>query len=321
MTKVDAFISVVAPLRNDGDIIASFAAELIRVLEANYSHYEVVFVDEGSTDDTVARITELLARHDFLRLIRLSQRFSLEVAILAGMECVIGDWIVVLSADTDPPERIPEMIELGRGGAQIVSGVRRIREDEPFRIRLLAPLFYWYCNRVLKLGIPRNTTEFRVLSRGVVDAILRTKDLLRFMRMYSAYVGFPSATLTYDMMSRRGSVQKRSFGEAMRRSLGIIVANSTHPLRLISLFGLIASVLSGAWAVYLLFTGAVATGMLSLQTSILFFFLFLTQATLCEYVRRIVEENSSIPSYYILEERTSSVLVDEESRKNVVGPR
>ncbi len=325
MTKVDTLVSVVAPLHNDGDIVASFVEELFPILRDNYTHFEVVLVDDGSTDNTLQKVDELLARFDFLRMIRLSREFGHEVAILAGLETVIGDFVVVMLPDTDPPGLVPSMVEHSRSGFDIVSGTRRLHGPQPLFMRLFAPVFYWYCNRILRLAIPENTTEFRVLSRQVVNAIIRTRDLMRFMRMYSAYVGFPSTTVEYDTESRRGRMRRRSFGEVMRRSIGIIVANSTHPLRVVSVLGIAISGLNALYAGYVVLTYLlkkdVAPGWstLSLQIAVMFFFLFLVLAVLSAYVGRLLQEGNQVPQYHVIEERQSSVLPDADGRGNVVS--
>ena len=303
MTKVDTLVSVVAPLHNDGDIVASFVEELFPILRDNYTHFEVVLVDDGSTDNTLQKVDELLARFDFLRMIRLSREFGHEVAILAGLETVIGDFVVVMLPDTDPPGLVPSMVEHSRSGFDIVSGTRRLHGPQPLFMRLFAPVFYWYCNRILRLAIPENTTE----------------------RMYSAYVGFPSTTVEYDTESRRGRMRRRSFGEVMRRSIGIIVANSTHPLRVVSVLGIAISGLNALYAGYVVLTYLlkkdVAPGWstLSLQIAVMFFFLFLVLAVLSAYVGRLLQEGNQVPQYHVIEERQSSVLPDADGRGNVVS--
>ena len=220
MALSDCFVSVVAPLHNDCDIIAAFIEEISGVVQRNYAHYEIVLVDDGSTDDTAAKVCELLGKYECIRLIRLSRRFGYETAILAGLESVIGDFVAVMMPDSDPPELVPSIIETARRGAGMVTGVRSSREGESLLVRMGAALFYWYCNRVLKMSIPRNSTYFRVLTRQVVNAIIRIKDRMRSLRIYAAYVGFPNATFDYKPMSRRGASRNRTFLESVRLAAG-----------------------------------------------------------------------------------------------------
>ena len=325
MASSDYFVSVVAPLDNDADIIAAFLGELSEVLTRNYTHYEIVLVDDGSTDDTAARVSDILGRFDCIRMIQLSRRFGTEVAILAGLESVIGDFVIVMLPDMDPPELVPSIVEQSRKGAGIVCGVRRSREGESRLMRLGVSMFYWYCNYVLKMKIPRNSTYFRVVSRQVVNAIIRIKDRLRYLRLYSAYVGFRSETFVYDPISRSGDVKRRSLWQSARLAIGVVIANSTHPLRAVSILGILISGVNALYAGYVLvtrlFVEDVPPGWAgqSLQSAIMFFFLFLTLTVLCEYVGRILGESRDRPLYYVLEERKSSVILDEEARKNIVS--
>ena len=134
-TPTDCFVSVIAPLRNDGDIIDAFTDEVAAVLETNYRHFEIVLVDDASSDDTVHRAQSLLERHRNLRVIRLSRNFGQEIAISAGLDSVIGDFVVVMLPDSDPPDLIPNIVEQARQGAGVVFGVRRNRAGEPWTLR------------------------------------------------------------------------------------------------------------------------------------------------------------------------------------------
>ena len=325
MTRTDCFVSVVVPLHDDGDIIVPFVEEVSALLAGRFSHHEIVLVDAASSDDTVEKLSALLGRIDFVRLIRLSRDSGREIPILAGLESVIGDYVVVMLPDSDPPGLIPEMVERARGGAGIVSGVRESMDDMSPLMRLGAPVFYWYVNHILQLGLPEHTTEFRLLTRPVVNGVVRTRDLMRYLRLYNAYAGVPHETLPYEPGSRRGRPRRRSWREVLQRSAGIIVANSTHPLRLVSLLGLVASGLNVLYAVYVLvvylFKADVAPGWAtqSLQTAGMFFLLFLILAVLCEYVIRILDERTERPSYYVMEELQSGRLLDEDGRRNIVG--
>ncbi len=166
--------------------------------------------------------------------------------------------------------------------------------------------------------------EARTIAGQVVNAIIRIKDRMRSLRIYAAYVGFPNATFDYEPMSRRGASRNRTFLESVRLAVGTVVANSTHPLRVVSVMGIVISGLNGLYAGYVLlakfFADEIAAGWagLSLQSAAMFFFLFLALAVLCEYVGRILGESGDRPLYYVLEEKKSSVLLDEDARKNVV---
>jgi hypothetical protein len=157
-----------------------------------------------------------------------------------------------------------------------------------------------------------------------VNAIIRIKDRLRHFRVYGTYIGFPATTFPYDPISRRPDKPRPGFVAAVRRSVGIVIANSTHPLRLASVVGLVASGLSLAYALYVVVTYIVKKDVtpgwatLSLVGAAMFFFLFLVLAVLCEYVGRILLEAQDRPQYFVLDEK-KSVTLREGARLNVVA--
>ena len=324
MATSDCFVSVVAPLHNDADIAEPFLRDVLGVLQQHYENYELVLVDDGSTDDTAARVTAVLQEERCIRLVRLSRRFGSDVAISAGLDTVIGDFVVVLLPESDPPELIPRFVETCRKGPGIVYGIRARRPAEPLYLSLGTRLFYWYFNRIVGVDLPRNSTDYRAYSRQSVNAITRIKDRLRYLRTFGGYVGFGGQPLVYEPRFRRARSRGRKPGEAIALAINMTVANSTQPLRLMSLIGMALSVLCGLNVVYVLLvrflSPHVAEGWTTQQllVSVPFLFLFLILATLCEYMARLLGEVKDRPLYFVLEERTSSVLLVDEQRKNVV---
>lgn len=320
----DCFVSVAAPLHDDADIVESFLKDLGAVLREHYAHYEIVLVDDGSTDRTTEVVSELIERTDSVRLITLSRSFGQEVAIAAALDAVIGDYVVIMLPDSDPPEMIPEMVETSRRGSPLVLGVRTHRPGEGFLARLGARLFYRYCNRVLHLNLPENSAVFRVMSRQAVSAVTQIKDRLRHIRIFGAYVGYSSEQVEYEPVSRRGRPRPRGLMDSVQTAVGIIVAASPHPLRLVTWMGVGVSLLNVLVMIYVVMTyllsEQVAEGWVtrSLQTASMFFFLFLMVAVLCEYVGRILSEIQERPLYYVRDERSSPTLIVDGERKNVV---
>lgn len=324
MARSDCFVSVTAPLYNDGDIVEGYVEGVIGVLNREYANYELVLVDDGSTDDTVEKVTVLLNRLECIRLIRLSRWFGHETAVSAGLDSVIGDFVVVMTPDRDPPELIPQIVERCRKGLGIVFGIRRHRRDEPILLRIGARIFYWYLNRILKVSLPRNSTDFRVFSRQALNAMIRIKDRLRYFRTFCAYVGYGNESFTYDLVHRRKKPRVKGLVEAMRTGARMIVANSTHPLRMVSVLGLAMGFVSllhiGYVVLVSLFDKDVVPGWAtrSMHSSVMFLFMFLILSTLCKYIGRLLGEVADRPLYYVFEERNSTVLFADEDRKNVV---
>lgn len=324
MIDPDCVISVIAPLRNDSDIVESFVEEIADVLSQNFAVYEIVLVDDGSTDDTVAKVNALLSKYQRIRLIRLSRRFGQEIAISAGLDSVIGDFVVVMLLDTDPPDLVPEMVEQARGGAEIVFGIRKSRSTDPWFLRIGATFFYGFSNRVLRLHLSKNSTHFRVLSRRVVNALTQIKDRGRYLRTLSQQVGFENRSFEYDLVERRSPPRRKSLGEAIELAVNIIVANTRRPLRVVSWVGLSIAAVNVTYIAYVAGryffdgNGREEWAGSTLQDAVMFFFLFLILTVLCEYVGRIVDESQGRPLYYVMDENNSSALLLEEESKNVV---
>ncbi|MBD3366835.1 MAG: glycosyltransferase [Candidatus Eisenbacteria bacterium] len=324
MARADVFVSVVAALHNDEDIVIDFINDALGVLKREYENYELVLVDDGSTDGTVEKVSDALKRHECIRLILLSRRFGRESALSAGLDSVIGDYIVVIEPDRDPVELIPEIVEQAREGVGVVFGVRRDRSGDSLLKRLAAKVFYWYFTRVLNIGLTPNSTDYRVFSRQALNALIRMKDSLRYLRTFSLYVGYGSRSFTYSFKHRRRHPRTKSLSEAVRTGISMIVASSTHPLRSVSLLALLLSLLSVAVAAYVLIVRLVIENVTpgwatqSLHRSVMFFFLFLILSVLCEYVGRLLAEVRDRPLYHVIEERNSSVMLADEDRKNVV---
>ena len=322
MINPDCVISVIAPLHNDSDIIDSFVDELADSLQKNFAVYEIVLVDDGSTDRTVPKVNDLLSKYQRIRLIRLSRRFGQEIAISAGLDSVIGDFVVVMLPDTDPPSLLPEMVNQARGGAEMVFGIRKSRATDPWFLKSGASLFYWFCNAILRLNLQKNSTHFRVLSRRVVNALIQIRDRGRYLRTLSQQVGFENRSFEYALIERRSPPRTKSFAEAVGLAINIVVANTRKPLRVASWVGLAIAALNAAFVFYL---GALylldrnVTGIAAaIQGAVMFGFLFLILAILCEYVGRIVDESQGRPLYYVMDENNSSVLPLDERTKNVV---
>lgn len=325
MARSDCFVSVVAPLDNDEDIVREFVEDVIAVLRREYTSYELVLVDDGSTDATVEHVSQTLPVHECIRLIRLSRRFGREEAIAAGLDSAIGDFVVVMTPESDPPELIPEIVERCRkAGCGVVSGVRTTRRGEPLYLRIGARLFSWYTHRIMKLDVPRDSTDFHAFNRQSVNAITRIKDRLRYLRTFSAWVGYGRATMPYEPIRRRPRPRSKSLGQAVNLAINLIVANSTHPLRVAAVLSGLSAAGSAVFAAVSLIRLIVgneprpAWAPLAVAAALAGTFLFATLAILCEYTGRLLSETQDRPLYFVLEERNSSVLIAHEARKNVV---
>ena len=320
----DLLVSVVAPVHNPGVLLAPFVAETVHVLQRAFRHYELLLVDDGSSEVDAASWDAVLSRHDGVRVLHLSRAFGEEQAIAAGLDSAIGDFVVTLSPGADPPALIPALVQRSRDGADVVLGVRRSRAGDPWWLRAGAGLFYWYARRVMRLDLPANATHFRCLSRSALNALNRLRETGSRLRVFSSYIGYASASFPYDPVGQTLRSRSRTPGEAISVALAMVLDNTAHPLRLASLLGVAAALLNLAYAGYVLAVYSVRADIapgwvtMSLTSAAQFFFLSLILAVLCEYVGRLPKRFGSDPGYYVRDERSSAVLLRDE-RPNVVS--
>jgi len=317
------FVSVVCRLRDERGLVEPLLDDLVRVLRAHYENWEIVLVDDGSRDGTTARVKELLGRYEGVRLLRLSRAFGLDVALTAGLESAIGDVVVTLSAESDPPEIIPQLVDVVRRENAAVYGVAPARR-RGFLREAGGRIFHWLCRRVLDLPIEPHSTQLRALPRQAVNAIVEIKDRHRYLRALTPYIGYETRTVQYRPISRSGRPARESLFDAADAAIAVIVGNSTRPLRIVSWLALLAAFLNVLYIAYVfavrIFKTRVAEGWmtLSLQNAGMFLLLFLILAVVTEYIGRILDETRERPLYYIAEEANSSVMVPSAERRNVV---
>jgi glycosyltransferase involved in cell wall biosynthesis len=311
----ESLLSIVAPLENEtAATVEAFVEETVAQLRKLVSHYEIILVDDGAPDETVMRVRELLSRYDFVRFLRLSRHFSEEVAISAGLDVAIGDYIMVMLPNMDPPSLIPAFFERVRGSADIVYGVRLHRKTEPIWYRVGARIFYWYVNSVVKAGIPKDSTQFRCMSRQVVNAITQIRGPDQYLRLLTSYIGFEKEGLPYAQMNRTGAAIVRPKREAVHLARALIMDHTTHPLRLVIWTGAALAIVNFIVALVRALSGD--AGLLRGAAEFLVLALMVTMTG--EYVAGLTHRLRDRPAYYVREEHTSSVLLREE-RKNVVG--
>ena len=322
--KVDCFVSVVVPLNDDEDVIETFIEETIAVLRGTYSNFELVLVDDGSSDSSVSKVSRLLERIEGIRLLRLSREFGEEIAIAAGLDSVIGDFTVVMLPHMDPPDLIPELVSRCMAGTDVIYGVRSNRSDDRWLMRKAIAMFYWYCRNALKLDLAENATQFRCMSRQAVNAIIQIRDTYRYLRLFSTYVGFKREELLYSPLAKGSRTRRRSFSQSLSMAMGIIMENSAHPLRFISWIGLLAALGNVIYVVYIVAVYFLKEDImqgwttLSLQNAGQFFFVSIILTALCEYMGRVLNRLQNRPLYYLMGELNSNVLLIDRERRNVV---
>jgi glycosyltransferase involved in cell wall biosynthesis len=307
-------LSCVVPAFNEAASIGTTLAALLATLRPLFERYEVIVVDDGSSDATPAIVERLCAQYPQLVLLRLSRNFGKEAALTAGLEAATGDLVLFMDADGQHPlELVAPMLKGWRDGADVVYGVRRVREDQsPLHVRLTR-LFYRLINWGSAIEIPAGAGDFRLMDRKVVEAIKALPERNRFMKGFYAWVGFQSLALDYEPLPRtRGSTHFGLRG-AFRLAMTGMLAFSIAPLRILSAIGSILALVSlgfGGWVVFEYFYwGIAAPGFATIMVAMTFLsgIQLLSIGVLAEYVGRIYEEVKRRP-IYVLNERLGAGL-------------
>ncbi|MBE7493439.1 MAG: glycosyltransferase [Verrucomicrobiaceae bacterium] len=324
MNRADLLISVLMPLRGDARIVREVVKETSGVLQDQFTHHEIVLVVDGMDTETLREASAVLKEVPCVRIIQLTRDFGRETAALAGLETAIGDYVVILTPETDPPALIPGMVASCREEGGMVNGVDARGSRNGPVMSLLKGLFHRGMRRFLKVELLPNATEFRVLSRRMVNAITQYRESHRQLRLLASTVGYQRRGFSYTPLSRTGRDMRKGVMEELQDALDMIVAHSRQPLRFVSLLGWFAGFLNVLYVLYAaliyLFKDDVAPGWttLSVQHGVMFFFVFTLLSILSEYVGRILEESRGRPLYLVADEQNSEVLNPAPEKPNVV---
>ncbi len=315
----DILISVVAPVYNEEKCIREYINQTIGILQDNYLNYELVLVDDGSTDNSIDIIKEILGKVKNIRLISLSRNYGREVAISSGLDMSIGDYVVLMDSDLqDPPDLIPKLIDRAVSGYDVVYAARICRAGESFFKKISSKYFYKIASSFTGFTIPDDAGDFRVFNRKVVNSISELKESNRYMKMLYAYVGFKVSKIPFERSERYAGTSKYSYVKLFNASLDAIISFSNRPLRIVSIFSMILSFLLFS-LIFLIFiykmmdTNAVVEGWSSTMVfiSLMFSVLFIFLSIISEYISRILIETKNRPLYYIREEYNSSAMYDK----------
>lgn len=298
-------VSVVAPAYNEEAVLPAFHARLVAVFDNLDCDLEIVYVNDGSRDDTIAVLHALRAQDPRVTLVDLSRNFGKEIAMTAGFDHASGDAVVVIDTDLqDPPELIPEMIRLWREGHDVIYAQRTAREGESWMKRATASAFYRLIQRMSRVRIPEDTGDFRLMSRRAVDALLQLREQHRFMKGLFAWVGFPSVALPYRRDPRFAGETKWNYWKLWNFALEGITSFTTIPLRLASYLGLAISLFAfvyAAWIVYkTLVFGEDVRGYPSLMVVVLLLggIQLASLGIIGEYLGRMFNETKQRPLYF-----------------------
>lgn len=299
-------LSVVVPMYNEADNVTAFYSRCLSVLDTVGVSWEIVCVDDGSRDNTLAALVALHDRDPRVKVIELARNFGKEIALTAGLDAALGQAVVPIDADLqDPPELIPEMLRLWRQGHDVVYATRTERLGESWLKQQTAAGFYKLMERLSDVQVPPNTGDFRLMGRPAVDALRGLRERNRFMKGIFAWVGFRQVQLPYRRDARHAGESKWNWWSLVRLAVEGITSFSSAPLQLATFMGLMVSGLAFAYAahrvVITLLRGPDVPGYPSLLVVILFLggVQLITLGIIGEYIGRIYQEVKQRPLYLV----------------------
>ena len=306
MSRQTITLSIVCPFFNEQDVVNFFLKETTDVLDNLKEAYEILCINDGSTDDTLPTLIEAKKKYPQIRIINFSRNFGKERALSAGLDYAKGDVVILIDADLqDPPELIKELVNFWKQGYDVVLAKRTDRSSDTFIKRLSAQLFYKIHNKISTIKIPENVGDCRLMTRRVVESVKLLPENQRFMKGIFSWVGFNAATVEYKRNKRIAGTTKFSGWKLWNFALEGITSFSTIPLRIWLYIGAIVSLLSFIYGSFIilrtLFLGIEVPGYASLLTSILFLggIQLLGIGVLGEYIGRIYLESKSRPLYIV----------------------
>lgn len=301
-------LSVVVPLYNEELNIDYLFERLVSVLDRLKMNYEIVCVNDGSKDNTIDRLIEHHHQTPAIKVVNLSRNYGKEIALSAGLDFANGAAVVPIDADLqDPPELIEELVEKWREGYDVVLATRRSRVGEGWVKRFTANAFYRTIDRISQVPIPRDTGDFRLMDRRVVNALKRLPERNRFMKGLFAWVGFKQTSIYYDRPSRYKGETTWNYWRLWNFALDGITSFSFIPLKVWSYIGLLVAIPAFFYASFLVLRtvlfGIDLPGYASLMVAVLFLggVQLVSLGVLGEYLGRVYEEVKGRPLYLVRE--------------------
>ncbi|MEO0437018.1 MAG: glycosyltransferase family 2 protein [Pseudomonadota bacterium] len=305
-TQVD--LTVVVPVFNERESLPSFWQRLDAVLDSLALRCSILFVDDGSTDSSAQWLAELATRDPRVANLRLSRNFGKEAAMTAGLDYARGRAVVVIDADLqDPPELIPRFVEYWEQGFDVVYGKRESRPGESWLKRTSASLFYRLMDRLSDVSIPRDTGDFRLLSRRALDALTGLREQHRYMKGLFAWVGFPQKAVSYVREPRHQGKSKWDFWRLWNLALEGVTSFSAAPLKLATLLGMGTSLFAFIYGTYFLLRTLLLGNPIPGYPSLIVIMLFLGGVQLVclgiigEYLARTYGESKGRRLYVVME--------------------
>ncbi len=304
--KNKQLLSIIIPFHNEQEVITECQYRLSDAVKSLDMDVEMLYVNDGSKDETLNALLALMDKDSRIKIIDLSRNFGKEVAMTAGLDAAKGDAVIVIDADLqDPPELITEMVQKWREGFDVVYAKRIERKGESFVKKATAHLFYKLINKISDYDIPENVGDFRLMSRQAVDALNQVRERKRFMKGLFAWIGFPQTAIEYSRDPRFAGETNWNYKKLFKFAIEGISSFTQEPLRLATYAGFMtafgAFVLGLYFIIKTLLFGEAIQGFPTLITVILFFsgVQLLSIGILGEYIGHMFIESKQRPLYFI----------------------
>ena len=297
-------LSIVLPSYNEEQNIANTAKVLKELLEENGIDYELVFISDGSGDETFSEIQKAAAENPRIKGAEFSRNFGKEAGIFAGLELASGDAVIVMDCDLQhPPQIIPQMWQLWQNGAEVVEGIKSSRGKESLGYKLSAGLFYKIMSKLIRMDM-NASSDFKLLDRKVVDVLLALPERNTFFRALSFWAGFRTETVSYEVQERKYGKSRWSVWSLIKYAVSNATSFSTLPLQMVTAMGMISILFSIVLAVQTLVRFLMGHSVEGFTTVILLIliiggFLMLSLGIIGHYIARIYEEVKGRPKYII----------------------
>ena len=312
-----ALLSIVLPSYNEEQNIENTALVLSDFLEKEQIDYELIFISDGSNDQTYEKIKRVATGNDKIKGAEFSRNFGKEASIFAGLELATGDAVIVMDCDLQhPPQVISKMWKLWQEGYEVVEGVKLSRGKESLAHKLSAGLFYKIMSKLIKIDM-NASSDYKLLDRKVVNVLLELPEKNTFFRALTFWAGFKNAIVEYEVQDRLYGTSKWSFWSLMKYAIKNATSFSTLPLQLVTIMGTISILFSGILAIQTFIKYVLGTAVEGFTTVILLIliiggFIMLSLGIIGHYIARIYEEVKGRPKYIISN-------VTETVQGNIIG--
>lgn len=329
----EKLISIVVPMYYEEQVAEECYKRLTRVATEHELNYELIFVNDGSTDNTLNILKDLASVDKHVKVISFSRNFGHQIAITAGMDKAKGEAVIVIDADLqDPPEIIPDMIDLWKKGYDVVYAKRRKREGETWFKLTTAKAFYRLLNKMSTVKIPVDTGDFRLIDRKVIDTLKKMPEKNRFVRGMVSWIGFKQTAIEYERKERFAGETKYPLKKMLKFAMDGILSFSSKPIKLIENLGIVSIILSFCILITCILVNILMPEWLSLEWITIMttaFFIggvqLLSVGILGEYIARIYDESKSRPLYIIeheinteeIYEVNKEIILEEQLQKKV----